>query len=204
MVVGHRMVDSAERCCRKEGRGAVEGEMNTSCDAEQVAIVVPPNVEMKQWFKRSNLDQRRDWTMGLGQEKTSHFLTRYLPLCFIPDDKHTHTTPSLLPVTVLLDYVSGVVYRYVHFRSYIRSWLCDYLFSSAVLAASSSLVCNVIVSACSGRRSGLGTYSRRAGVGQCLGIRNERPASLESFQLGFEVSPAPGWGGSRSRGSLDF
>jgi len=170
-----------------------------------VVIVVPPNMEMKQRFnvQASSFDQCRDWTMRLGQEgpRIVAWLDTF-PQYLIPDDRRTHTTQSLLPVTVPLYYVSGLpTYAYSFDRT--RSWLLDYLFSSAVRAASSSLVCNVIVNACSGRR-GPGTYSRRAGVGQSLTVRNERPAGLESLELRLGGEACPGLGSFKIAGIVGF
>lgn len=125
------------------------------------------------------------------------------PQYFIPDDRRTHTMQSLLPVTVPLYYVSGLpTYAYSFDRT--RSWLWDYLFSSAVRAASSSLVCNVnIVNACSGRRRP-GTYSRRAGVDQSLTVRNEGPAGLESLELRLGGEARPRLGSFKIAGIVRF
>lgn len=92
------------------------------------------------------------------------------------------------------------MYNFDHAQS--RSY--NYLFSSAVRAANSSLVCNVIVNACSGCRRGPGTYSRWASVDQSLTVRNDRPGSLESFELGLGGESCPGLGRFKIAGIVGF
>ena len=65
--------------------------------------------------------------------------------CLIHGDQRAR----IRQVTMPFDYVS-VMYRYIYSFDRVRHWLSDYLFSSAVLAASSSVVCHIIVNACSG------------------------------------------------------
>ena len=57
----------------RRGRAGGGGERNGYlATSEQVAIVVSPNVEMKQRLRTFNvqalINGRRDWIMGLGQE----------------------------------------------------------------------------------------------------------------------------------------
>ena len=115
------------------------------------------------------------------------------------------TRALLLQVTIPSDYVSGIC---IHIYSFdrVRHWLSDYLFSSAVLAASSSLVCNIIVvNACSGpRRGGPGTYSRWTGVDQCFNIRLGGSGSLEGFEPGLGGEPSPGFGSLEIAGIVGF
>jgi len=70
-----------------------------------------------------------------------------ITVSFISCNGHTRTTQSLLPVTVRLGYVCGLCVECVYMYSFDQNRLYNYLFSSAVRAANSSLVCNVIVSA---------------------------------------------------------
>ena len=71
--------------------------------SEQVAIVVPPNNEMKQQLRALDFDRRRDLIMGLVSARTPHCIDGYLPHDhhgFNLGDGRTHTIQSLLPVTV--------------------------------------------------------------------------------------------------------
>jgi len=53
-------------------------------DSEQVAIVVPPNIEMKQRHRALNFDRRRDLIMGLVWVRTPHCLE----YGYLPHDHH--------------------------------------------------------------------------------------------------------------------
>ena len=67
---------------------------------------------------------------------------------------HTHATLSLLPIALRLDCVSKLFAERASMSTVsiiVAIWLNNYSFSSAVRAANSSLVYNVIVNACSAR-----------------------------------------------------
>jgi len=66
--------DAAERTFDEEWRE----KQICMATSEQVAIVVPPNIEMKQRLRALDFDRRRDLIMGLVSVRTPHCLDGYL------------------------------------------------------------------------------------------------------------------------------